>query len=160
MPMAQTTTALYAPASATIRHNRAVAALSGQHRLEDNSHLVGDAASVLCTGGTPVERMPPMRRLQENEPRRPMWGAHGRANHESPASSPPALLSQSMGGHVPQVEGEPNVARAALPLRGEVGAQLRGGMTFATCASASRVKLAARLTPTRRCAATSPSRGR
>jgi hypothetical protein len=46
-----------------------------------------------------------------------------------------------------------------LPLRGRVGAELRGGVIVASFESVSRVELAALITPTRRFAATSPLKG-
>jgi hypothetical protein len=46
-----------------------------------------------------------------------------------------------------------------LPLRGRVGAQLRGGVIVPRRNPDSRVELAERVTPTRRFAATSPLKG-
>ena len=46
-----------------------------------------------------------------------------------------------------------------LPLRGRVGAKLRGGVMCRTSAFINKVELVARITPTRRFAATSPLKG-
>jgi hypothetical protein len=46
-----------------------------------------------------------------------------------------------------------------LPLRGRVGAELRGGVMCVTFPSIDAAELVARVTPTRRFAATSPLKG-
>ncbi len=59
----------------------------------------------------------------------------------------------------PQGEGLRAKRLSNLPLRGRVGAKLRGGVMRAAPLSKFSIPLAARVTPTRRFAATSPLKG-